>query len=441
MRVQPGVVQEDLNRAAKRFGLGFGPDTSTSNRATLGGMIGNNSSGSESVVYGTTIDHVLELDVVLADGTRATFAEGHAASARARRSARCSRNTGTRSPRTTPKHWRQSGGYRLDRLDPFNLAKLIVGSEGTLALVTSGDGQAGRAAEGEDVRRRAFRVRGATRSPPPRPALALGPSAVEMIDRKILSLSRSKLEYRRLADRLEGDPGALLFVSFAGDTDDEVRAKLDALEWDAYHTIRAETAADQADLTKVRKAGLGLLMAASEGRRRPAAFVEDTAVAPERLGEYVARFGRSSTATGSTPASTGTARSAACTSGRTSTCPTGAGRDAGAVRARSRARHEFDGVNSSEHGDGRIRSPFNPRIFGDELYGAMRKVKGLFDPGNLLNPGVMVDPEPMTAHLRDAELPQPKVARDPLPLPRGQHARRRRPLPADRRVPQDRLRA
>ena len=121
-------------------------------------------------------------------------------------------------------------------------------------------------------------------------ALDLKPWAVEMIDRKILSLSRSKLEYRRLADRIEGDPGALLFVSFAGDTEDEVRAKLDALAWDAYHTIRAESAADQADLTKVRKAGLGLLMAASEGRRRPAAFVEDTAVAPERLGPYVERF-------------------------------------------------------------------------------------------------------------------------------------------------------
>ena len=127
-------------------------------------------------------------------------------------------------------------------------------------------------------------------------ALALEPWSVEMIDRTILGLSRSKLEFRTLADRLEGDPEALLFVSFSGDTDDEVRDKLDGLQtaWKqhghGYHFLRAETTAEQDALTKVRKAGLGLLMAASEGRTRPAAFVEDTAVAPEHLGEYVARF-------------------------------------------------------------------------------------------------------------------------------------------------------
>src|SRR4051812_42483067 len=288
VRVEPGVVQEDLNRAAKRFGLGFGPDTSTSNRATLGGMIGNNSSGSESIVHGTTIDHVLSLDVVLADGSRATFSAG----SRHRLDAGVQailREHARAIAEDYPRHWRQSGGYRLDRLDPFDLSKLIVGSEGTLAVVTAATvklvalPKAKMFAVGHfETVADAIAATGA--------ALALGPWAVEMIDRKILSLSRAKLEYRRLADRLEGDPGALLFVSFAGDSEDEVRAKLDALSWDAYATVRAESAADQADLTNVRKAGLGLLMAASEGRMRPAAFVEDTAVAPEHLGEYVQRF-------------------------------------------------------------------------------------------------------------------------------------------------------
>ena len=107
VRVQPGVVQEDLNRAAKRFGLGFGPDTSTSNRATLGGMIGNNSSGSESIVHGTTIDHVEELEVVLADGSRATFSRELAADEPVRAagctaaSATSCATTRARSPRTT----------------------------------------------------------------------------------------------------------------------------------------------------------------------------------------------------------------------------------------------------------------------------------------------------------------------------------------------------
>ena len=158
VRVQPGVVQEDLNRAARRFNLGFGPDTSTSNRATLGGMIGNNSSGSESIVHGTTIDHIEALEVVLADGSTATFAEGtphrldEGVKAILREHARA-------IAEDYPKHWRQSGGYRLDRLDPFNLAKLVCGSEGTLAVVTAATVRSGRSAEGEDVRRRALRGR------------------------------------------------------------------------------------------------------------------------------------------------------------------------------------------------------------------------------------------------------------------------------------------
>src|SRR3954471_17892384 len=136
VRVEPGVVQEDLNRAAKRFGLGFGPDTSTSNRATLGGMIANNSSGSESIVHGTTIDHVLELEVVLADGSRATFGPGR--EHRLDDGLRAILREHARAiAEDYPKHWRQSGGYRLDRMDPFDLSKLIVGSEGTLAVVTA----------------------------------------------------------------------------------------------------------------------------------------------------------------------------------------------------------------------------------------------------------------------------------------------------------------
>jgi Fe-S oxidoreductase len=243
-------------------------------------------------------------------------------------------------------------------------------------------------------------------------ALDLQPWAVEMIDRTILSLSRSKLEYRKLAERLQGDPGALLFVSFAGDSDDAVRGKLDALAaaWaehgHGYHTLRAETAAEQNELTKVRKAGLGLLMASSEGRRRPAAFVEDTAVAPERLGPYVERFAQILDRHGLEAGFYGH-----CSVGCLHIRPfIDLSEDVATFRAVAEEIkdlvHEFDGVNSSEHGDGRVRSEFNERIFGPELYGAMRRIKGIFDPENRLNPGVMVDPDPMTVNLRDASLPK-----------------------------------
>ena len=431
VRVQPGVVQEDLNRAAHRFGLGFGPDTSTSNRATIGGMIGNNSSGSESIVHGTTIDHILELDVVLSDGSQATLSpHSHPSTDFERRLyggvEQILRDHARVIAEDFPRHWRQSGGYRLDRMDPFDLSKLVVGSEGTLAVVTGATVRLVELPKSKmfavghfDTLLGAIEATG--------DALELQPSAVELIDRTILGLSRAKLEYRSLSDRLEGDPEALLFVSFSEPTDDEVREKLDRLEraWrehgHGYHTLRAETAAEQSALTKVRKAGLGLLMASSEGRTRPAAFVEDTAVPPEHLAEYVARFKEILDARGLKAGFYGH-----CSVGCLHIRPFVDLSRPDHVQMVEQVGEEivelvasFDGVNSSEHGDGRVRSPFNPRIFGDELYGAMREVKRLFDPQGILNPGVMVDAEPLTLHIRDAELPQGPPLETHFDFPEG----------------------
>jgi FAD/FMN-containing dehydrogenase/Fe-S oxidoreductase len=427
VRVGPGVVQEDLNRAARRHGLGFGPDTSTANRATIGGMIGNNSSGSQSIIYGTTIDHVHALDVVLSDGSRAQLAPVDEAE-RARRAAgdtleaaihrglpeilaRHAESIG----RDYPRHWRQSGGYRLDRLardGSLDLARLVVGSEGTLVAVTEAEVGLVRlpAAKMFDVGlfgsvAEAIAATG--------DALELGAAAVEMMDRTILDLSRSQLELRALADSLPGDPGALLFVSFIGDTEAEVADTLERLEdaWrrhgHAYHVLRAASAAEQDRLTDVRKMGLGLLMSASTGARRPIAFIEDTAVAPERLNDYVARLEEILDGHGLTAGFYGHA-SVGCLHIRPFVDVTAPG---GIDTLRSVAEQvvelvaEFDGVNSSEHGDGHVRSEFNRRIFGDDLYEAFREVKALFDPQGILNPGVMVEAPPMTDHLRDPALP------------------------------------
>jgi FAD/FMN-containing dehydrogenase/Fe-S oxidoreductase len=428
VRVGPGVVQEDLNRAAQRHGLGFGPDTSTSNRATIGGMIGNNSAGSHSIVYGTTIDHVHELEVVLSDGSRARL---HAVdeSERARRAQAATLEGAIYRGLPAilsehadaiatgyPRHWRQSGGYRLDRLaaGPFDLARFVTGSEGTLVAITEATvglvalPKAKQFAVGHfDSLAAAIAATG--------DALELGAAAVEMIDRTILGLSRSKLEYRRLSETLEGDPAALLFVTFFADTAAEAGAQLDRLEaaWrrhgHGYHVLRAESASEQEALTNVRKAGLGLLMAASTGARRPLAFVEDTAVAPERLGNYVARFREILDRHGLTAGWYGHC-SVGCLHIRPFVDLTAPGQ---VETMRAVAEEvlalvdEFDGVNSSEHGDGRVRSEFNRRIFGDDLYEAMRRVKQLFDPGDRLNPGVIVDAAPMTARLRDPALPSP----------------------------------
>ena len=438
--VDVGVVQDQLNQAAAPHGLLFGPDTSTSNRATIGGMTGNNSAGSGSLRYGMTIDHVRALEVVLADGSTARFEPVDEAE-RARRAQVASLEGRIYAglPEIMERHarsiaedfppfWRRACGYRLDRLpggdDPeraFDLARFVVGSEGTLAVTTR--------AEVDLVpkpRHTVFAV-GHFESIPAAidattDALSLDPAQVELMDKKILDLSRKKIEFADLCRSLEGDPVGLLFVSFTGDDLDEITHRLDQLSelWrdhgHGYHTLRAVTAPQQAALLKVRKAGLGLLMANSVGTRRPVAFVEDTAVDPVHLSEYTQRFKDVLDRHGLEAGFYGHA-SVGCLHVRpfvdvADPAQRQAMRSV-AVAVKDLVR-EYGGVNSSEHGDGLVRSEFNREIFGDDLYEAMREVKGLFDPGNIMNPGKIVDAPAMTEHLRDAALPEPGPLRTTL---------------------------
>jgi FAD/FMN-containing dehydrogenase/Fe-S oxidoreductase len=426
-RVQPGVVQEQLNLAAAPHRLMFGPDTSTSNRATLGGMIGNNSAGSQSVRYGMTIDHVLALDVVLSDASRSRFGRLTDAERLSRAAAPTLDGAICRElPRLAerhreaiasgfPKFWRQSGGYRLDRVaapDGLDLAKFVVGSEGTLITVV--EATVGLVPA---PRHRVIAVGHFTSVPAAieatEDALACQPTAVELIDRTILDLSRQKIEYQALGSMLHGDPEALLFVTFVGDTPAEAAAGLDRLaeRWQAhghgYHLLRAVHAAEQAALLKVRSAGLGLLMAASTGARRPLAFVEDTAVEPARLASYTARFREILDSHGLTAGFYGHC-SVGCLHIRPFVDLSEPGQPELMRAVAEEVRElvlEYGGVNSSEHGDGLARSEFNRRVFGDKLYAAMQETKRLFDPDNRMNPGKIVNAPAMTDHLRDAAQP------------------------------------
>ncbi|MQA82867.1 MAG: FAD-binding protein [Streptosporangiales bacterium] len=434
--VEVGVVQDDLNAAAAPYGLMFGPDTSTSNRATIGGMVGNNSAGSGSVRYGMTIDHVRALDVVLADGSRARLEPVDEAE-RARRATASTlegslyrelpelvRAHAGAIATDFPPYWRRAGGYRLDRLagdEPFDLATFVVGAEGTLVVATR--------AEVDLVpkpRRSVFAVGHfasvAAAIAATGDALSCDPAQVEMMDRTILDLSRERIDYADLGELLVGDPEALLFVSFTGEDEDALTGRLDELDrlWRAhghgYHTLRAVTAADRDALLKVRKASLGLLMAASQGTRRPLAFVEDTAVDPAHLAAYTERFRDVLDRHAMTAGFYGH-----CSVGCLHIRPFVDLTDPEQVR-RMRAVsveikdlvREYGGVNSSEHGDGLARSEFNREIFGDELYEAMREVKRLFDPDGRMNPGKIVDAPPMTDHLRDAALPPAPALRTRL---------------------------
>ena len=426
-RVQPGVVQDHLNRAASAHGLMFGPDTSTSDRATLGGMIGNNSAGTSSGLYGMTIDHVQSVDVVLADASTCRF-EPIARAERRRASAAGSLEHSIYDGldaiveahrelilRDSPPFWRHAGGYRLDRLARqdahVDLTPLIVGSEGTLAIVTEArvglvPRPAGQATVVGHFRSTADAI-AATQD-----ALELGAAAIELIDRTILDLSRSRLEYAALGRILVDDPDALLFVTFHGECAAEAEAAVEHLSatWakhgHGYHALVA-VGANQAALLKVRKASLGLLMAASTGSRRPLAFVEDTAVPPDRLVDYVAAFREILDRHGLRAGIYGH-----CSVGCLHIRPFVDLRIPGEVAVMKAVADEvlelvlaFGGVNSSEHGDGLVRSEFNRRVFGAELYALMREVKHLFDPEGLFNPGKIVDAESLTSNLRDSALP------------------------------------
>ena len=432
-RVQPGVVQEQLNLAGARHGLMFGPDTSTRNRATLGGMIGNNSAGSQSVRYGMTIDHVHTLDVVLSDASQVTFGPLTAGERLSRAGAPTLDGTICRElPRLVERHreaiatgfprfWRQSGGYRLDRLTGatslarsagLDLAKFVVGSEGTLVTVVEATVQLVPAPRHRVIAVGHFTsVQAAIEAT--EDALACQPAAVELLDRTIIELSRQKIEYRSLGTILHGDPEALLFVTFFGDSQAEAVAGLARLEesWRShghgYYTLRAVDATEQAALLKVREAGLGLLMAASTGTRRPLAFVEDTAVEPAKLASYTGRFRQILDAHGLTAGFYGHC-SVGCLHIRPFVDLSVPGQPELMRAVAEEVRDlvlEYGGVNSSEHGDGLARSEFNRRVFGDTLYAAMQETKRLFDPQNRMNPGKIVDAPAMTDHLRDAAQP------------------------------------
>lgn len=431
-RVQPGVVQDDLNRAVAKHGLLFAPDTSTSNRATIGGMIGNNSCGMRSAHYGMTIDHVVSLDVVWSDASRgrcsplssdgvAQRAKGNSFEARLYRElpALVARNAEA-IRRDIPKFWRRSGGYRLERLLPehstFNLANAVVGSEGTLAIVTEAnvalvpipkaivavaghfESVAAAIAANDDARE-------------------CGASAIELVDRFILDLARRSKVHGSLVSTLHGTPGAVLFVEFYSDDIGESRAAADRLEatWrrhgHGYATLRAETAEERRRFQDLRKAGNGMLQASGIGRERSLAFVEDTAVDPVHLAEYTSRFATILQQNQLRAGFYGHA-SAGCLHIRPFMDLT----RAGSVRTLRRVAEEvlalvqeYGGMNSSEHGDGLVRSEFNPRFFGHEVYSAMREVKALFDPAGRLNPGKKVDAPRMTDHLREPSLPEPRA--------------------------------
>jgi FAD/FMN-containing dehydrogenase/Fe-S oxidoreductase len=440
-RVQPGVVLDQLNEAAARHGLQFGPDVATSSRANLGGMIGNNSSGARSIRQGKTVDHVIELSVVLSDGTGARLGPKTADELAERQKGDSLEATIYRAvPQVVaanrgeilaryPRVLRRVSGYNLDEFVPetrswyepphwvkevraaeaqrfkgaaFNLARLIVGSEGTLATVTEAlvhliplPKHRGLAViEVESLEAACDAVL---------EALPLGPSAIEFFDKMIIALARASLEYRDYLDFVAGDPECVMIVEFSSDQESEVRSKIGDL------TERLQGSPGIARLMPAlekrladhiwacRKASLPLLMGVP-GRRKPIAFVEDTAVDPAKLSDFVRRFRSILQDNGTDGAFYGHA-SVGCLHIR----PLIDAADPADLERLKRISLavcdlvlEFGGSMSGEHGDGLARSYLNGKLFGEKLYRAFKEIKAAFDPENLLNPGKIVDgPSPV----------------------------------------------
>jgi FAD/FMN-containing dehydrogenase/Fe-S oxidoreductase len=448
--VQPGVVLDDLNAALRPYALQFGPDPASSDRSTVGGAVANNATGSHSIVYGMTADHVLGMRVVLADGSTADFP--HRAEClpalltehiEHQITALLADDANQRVIREgTPRHWRRCGGYALDRLLPGAaeegagrhpaLHRLVCGSEGTLAVMTE-----------------------ITVNLVPRPSctglvllhfddlyaalaavpdiLETGPTAVELLDTLSLTLCHGVPEYARLLESVvPGRPNGLLVVEYSGESEAEVRAAAERLGRRAARLpgVGAVTpalgAAQQSAVWRVRKVSLGLL-SSMKGDMKPIPFIEDAAVPVADLPAYV-RAIEAYCAGLDTPISYYAHASAGCLHIRPLINTRSA---AHLARLPDIANHaaelvkSFGGALSSEHGDGRTRGWLNERFYGPALYDLFRQVKRAFDPHNLLNPGVIVDVGPMTDNLRRVPtLPDaPRLdfrdyERDtPLPLP------------------------
>ncbi len=423
--VEPGVVLEHLNAKLAPHGLMFGPDVATINRATLGGMIGNNSAGARSVLFGQTVDHVRALTAILADGSMPEFrklsevereakeelatTEGHVY----REVGKIVRGNAEEIEKRTPKIVRKVSGYNLAGLLPENakthansLVPLLVGSEGTLAVVAGAELNLVVRPKQRGLLVPHFDSLGAALD-----ALAIclefRPSAVELMDSMLIDLARNQLSLSRTMAAIHGRPAALLMVEFFGETVAEVEDRVEKLAKrltginGMSDAVRATDPALRDPLWSLRSAAVPLLYG-MPGDAKPVTFVEDCAVAPECLPEFAARFREIFHRHGTDGAFYGHA-SVGCLHIRPVLNLHDIG-DIGRMRAImadvTDLVLEFNGSLSGEHGDGLVRSEWNRKMFGDRMYDAFRQVKRAFDPANVFNPGKIVDAPAMEKNLR-----------------------------------------
>jgi len=433
VKVQPGVVLDELNIMLKEHGLFFGPETSTSNRCNIGGMAGNNACGLHSLIYGSTRDHVLEMRAVLSDGSDAVFGpvtkkdlEGKCSlpvmEGEIYRNIKEILSDPVNSKSISEEYPdpgipRRNTGYALDLLlntdifnnessRQFNFCNLLAGSEGTLAIIT-------------ELKLNLIPV------PPPKKALVCihlkkrndafkanlialryHPSAVEMMDDRILELTKENPGQKKNRFFLEGDPEAIVIVEFNASERSEIDNNVSQMTGElksagfgyAYPVIRGK---DIARVWELRKAGLGIL-SNMKGDAKPVSLIEDTAIAVERMPDYIEEFEKMLASYGKD-----VVYHAHIGTGELHMRPVLNLKDPADVELfrtlgleTAKLVKKYRGSMSGEHGDGRLRGEFIPVILGRNNYELLRKVKKAWDPMNILNPGKITDTPPMNSSLR-----------------------------------------
>ncbi len=433
--VEPGVVLAELNRYLAKNGLQFGPETSTADRCVIGGMLGNNSCGLHSLIYGSVREHILEVDAILSDGSEVTFK----ALTKTEFKKKLEDNPNSlekaiyqnifnilsnpanqkeiREKFPDPKLTRRNMGYAIDELlnseiftsggNSFNFCKLLAGSEGTLAfsyriklnliplpplhkgLVCAHFNTLEESLDGNLI------------------ALKHNPGAIELMDNTILDCTKKNIEQRKNRFFIKGNPGAILMIEFAFESEEELKEKAAALEKDlrdaglGYHFPLVTGEDEIKKVWALRTSGLGVL-ANIPGDRKGVPGIEDTAVAPEYLPDYIAdlkkvlgKMGLSSV------------YYAHIATGEIHFRPLINFKDPSDVKLFDQLMNEvavlvkkYRGSMSGEHGDGRVRGKFIPYMLGEHNYNLLKSIKKTWDPDNILNPGKITDTPPITESLR-----------------------------------------
>lgn len=432
VRVQPGVILDELNKSLAEHGLFFGPETSTSNRCMIGGMVGNNACGAHSLIYGSTRDHLLSVKTILSDGSEAEFKalsvqefedkcqlenlEGEIYRQLHTSLSDPYNQQEIRAQYPDPQLHRRNTGYAIDILletavftakaAPFNLAKLIAGSEGTLTFITE---IKLNLVDLPPVHKAVMAVHLETLEQALQAnliALQFKPGAVELMDKTILDLTKNNLTQQKNRFFINGDPEAILIVEFARDTEDEIKEIFNQLE----KRLRAEHLGFHyptiwgKEINKIwalRKSGLGVL-SNMKGDAKPVSLIEDTAVPVQYLSDYIADFKQLLKE-----------YNLACVyhahvgSGELHLRPIlnlKLEKDVRIFRELGQKVallvKKYKGSLSGEHGDGRLRGEFIPLMIGEHNYQLLKQIKQTWDPQGVFNPGKITDTPPMDTSMR-----------------------------------------